>query len=98
MPIFLHLRVRVPLQNQERFHRFLESATPFYEAPGGIKMHLLRSPNDPTRFIELVEYATEEDYERDQIRVEADPIMRRLLAEWRELLDGPPEVEVWTES
>jgi hypothetical protein len=40
-----------------------------------------------------VEYATEEDYEKDQQRVEHDAKMKSYLQRWRALLDGPPPVE-----
>lgn len=94
MSIILHLRIRVEPVNQPRFYEFLQRAIPVYEQPGGIKVTLLQNPQDPIRFIELVEYATQEDYDQDQVRVSEDPVNIRLLQEWRELISCPPEIEV----
>lgn len=54
---------------------------------------MLWNTEKPTDFIEVIEYADQETHDRDQLRVENDPRMRTLLNRWRELLDGPPQVE-----
>lgn len=90
---FLHLRLRVAGEKQESLLSFLREAVPFYEEPGGIHVRLLRSLEDPARFIEEVEYRDAETYDRDQVRVESDARMRSLLDRWRVLLEGPAEVE-----
>ncbi len=93
--IELHLHCRVSADNLDRFHKFLQEAIPYYEAPGGIKVDLLRNEKDPERFIERVGYETEKDYVQDQERIESDPIMNGYLDRWRQLLSEPPRVEVW---
>ena len=94
MRVLLHLRFRVRDGRREAFLAFLRDAVPFYEAPGGIRIGLLQDAADPDRFIEVVEYADEEAYRRDQARVESDPEMRGYLDRWRELLIPPLEMEV----
>jgi quinol monooxygenase YgiN len=91
----LHLRVRVREGMRREFLQFLREAAPFYESPGGIRVSLLREASDPNRFIELVAYASEADYQRDQIRADTDPEMLRHLDRWRSLLAEPPVVEVY---
>jgi ribosomal protein S18 acetylase RimI-like enzyme len=71
---------------------FLRRAIPFYERPGGVRVALYDSVDEPGLVLELVAYASEAEYAADQERVERDPEMRAVLAEWRRLLDGPPEV------
>lgn len=93
--IELHLRIRVKPDCLEAFLDFLREAIPFYEQPGGIRVRLLEDYSDPTRFIELIEYADEETYQQDQRRVEEEPEQRRYIERWRALLEGPPEVEVY---
>ncbi|MFO0832724.1 MAG: antibiotic biosynthesis monooxygenase [Phycisphaerales bacterium] len=93
--IDLHLRVRVKPGRRDAFLAFLGEATPFYESPGGIEVRLLEDMRDDHRFIELVLYADEAAYLRDQQRVEHDPTMRALLTRWRDLLVEPPIVEVY---
>lgn len=77
---------------------FLRQAIPYYQRPGGIRVRLLRDARDDSRFIELVEYADEDAYERDQRRVEQDAEMQSYLARWRALLAEPPEVEVYRQA
>ncbi len=91
----LHLRCRVATERRAEFLAFLREAIPFYERPGGIRVRLLRDIRDDSRFIELVEYADENTYERDQRRVEQDADMKSYLARWRALLAEPPGVEVY---
>ena len=94
MRVLLHLRFRVQAGRGEEFLAFLRDAIPFYEAPGGIRIGLLQDASDPDRFIEVVEYADEETYGRDQARAESDATMRGFLSRWRELLVLPLEMEV----
>ncbi len=93
--IDLHLRIRVKPGRRADFLKFLDEAVPVYESPGGIEVRLLEDMNDDHRFIELVLYQNEDAYARDQERVKDDPVMRSLLARWRELLVDPPIVEVY---
>ncbi len=97
MRIELHLRVRVKPGRRADFLVFLREATPFYESPGGIRIRLLEDRSDDHRFIEVVEYADEGAYARDQGRVEQDLVMRGYLERWRALLAEGPGVEVYRE-
>lgn len=93
--IELHLRIQVKPDCLEAFQAFLREAIPFYEEPGGIRVRLLEDYTDSSKFIELMEYASEEVYLQDQRRVESDPQMRRYLERWHRLLEQPPVVEVY---
>lgn len=93
--IDLHLRIRVAEGRRADFLRFLESAIPVYESPGGITVRLLQDHSDDHRFIELVLYESEAVYRQDQERIATDPRVTRLLEEWRSLLAAPPVVEVY---
>ena len=95
MAVHLHLRFRVKPGARDAFFSFLREAIPFYESPGGIRVTLLEDPADDHRFIEVVRYADRSIYEADQRRVASDPRMIRRLEQWRALLDGPPEIEVF---
>jgi quinol monooxygenase YgiN len=91
----LHLRCRVATGRRGEFLAFLREAIPFYESPGGIKVYLWQDVNDDHRFIELVCYADEAAFQRDQERVGHNPEMKAYLARWRSLLAEPPVVEVY---
>lgn len=94
----LHLRIRVSRDKRAAFDAFLREAIPFYEAPGGIRVRLMEDEGDPTKLIEVVEYASEMKYLADRERVTNDTVMAGYLERWRALLDGPPVVEVYYEQ
>ena len=96
--VYVHLRIRVGPDGGGALRAFLREATPFYEAPGGIRVRLLADASDPDRFIEVVEYEDEGAYERDRRRVEGDPVMKGYLERWRGLLAEAPVVEVYREE
>ena len=91
----LHLRIRLKAPHPDSLIAFLKWAVPFYEAPGGIRIRLLRNTRDPQEYIEIVEYDSRKTYEEDQHRVEHDPQMKKLLLEWRSLLTGDIKTEVY---
>ena len=90
--IELHLCGRVAPGRRADLVEFLREAIPFYESPGGIRVRLLWDIADPDRFVEVVEYADRETYDRDQARVTSDATMQDYLHRWRALLAEPPLV------
>ncbi len=94
--IELHLRGKVAAGGRADLEAFLAEVSPFYEAPGGIRVRLLWSMTDERRFIELIEYSDQETYDLDQERVESDPTMKAYLERWRALLAEPPVVETYS--
>jgi hypothetical protein len=71
----------------------MRNAVPFYQSLAGVSVRLLRSLDRPGRFAEIIEYTTDEAFRADQVRVADDKQMHGFLAQWRELLTEPPEVE-----
>lgn len=96
--IELHLRVRVKPESRPAFEAFLREAIPVYERPGGIRVRVVQGLDDPCELIEIVEYADRRTYEADQKRAESDPEHKAILTRWRQLLDGPPKVEFWSDA
>lgn len=93
----VHLRIVAPPGKQAALLSFLREATPYYEAIPGARVRLLQDQTDTSRFIELVEYESEEAYAADAERVASDPVMLGYLARWRALLDAPPQVETFVD-
>ena len=93
--IELHLTGRAAPARRADLVAFLIEAIPFYEAPGGIRVRVLWAVADPDRFVEVVEYTDDATHDRDQQRVEGDPLMQEYLRRWGSLLDGPAEVRTY---
>jgi len=95
--IFLHLRITVKDHDRGRLASFLNEAIPYYEKMPGTKVRLLANKENPTRFVEVIEYDEQVTFDADQLRVRSDPMMIALLERWRSLLAMKPEVEVYEE-
>lgn len=93
--VSVHLRICVEPGRTEELRSFLAEAIPFYESPGGIRVRLLGDTSAPDRFIEVIDYASEDAYLNDEERVKSDPTMAQYLARWRALLAEPPTVETY---
>ena len=93
--VSVHLRIRVARGRGNDLRRFLREAIPFYESPGGIRVRLLGDTSAPDRFIEVIDYASEQAYLADEERVKSDATMARYLARWRAILAEPPIVETY---
>jgi hypothetical protein len=79
--------------NRREFLEFLAEAFPFYEAPGGIRMSLFESADEPGLFHEVASYETIQAYASDQMRVEKDQAMKAMLASFRTYVSGPLDVK-----
>ena len=73
--VHLHLRLQTAGERRAELVAFLRDATPFYTAPGGIRLRLLERRGTPNEFLEIIEYDTNEHFLVDQTRVEDDPHM-----------------------
>lgn len=83
---------RIPAERRPELLAFLRDAVPFYERPGGTRVGLYESADDPGLYLELVAYADETAYAADQARVEHDAEMLATLARFRAVVNGPVEV------
>lgn len=94
-PVVLHLAIRTPAEGRQKLLDFLREVVPFYEQPGGIRIRLFQSLDDPNSFTEVVEYVDRATYDRDNIRVRSDREMKSSLDRWRSLLEGSVETAVY---
>jgi len=74
---------------------FIKAAIPFYEAFGRTRIRLLHNVDDPTQFVQVVEYETEEAFEMNRQRVAGDPTLRAFLQTWRTLVSQAIEIDVY---
>ncbi|MFN8550551.1 MAG: hypothetical protein U0103_03600 [Candidatus Obscuribacterales bacterium] len=86
------LTYRVCEERRQDLILFLQSAITIYEELGGIKVGLYESSDEPGLFCEYVFYDSVQSYVADQVRVEEDPRMKAVLAQWHTFIDGPLEV------
>jgi hypothetical protein len=94
-PIVIHLALTLPPDKQHELLAFLREAISYYEAPGGIRIRLLRNVEEPSHLIEVVEYLDTPIYEKDAVRIRQADKMKEYLSRWRELVQGPVVVETY---
>src|SRR3981189_405824 len=59
----LHLKFTLPAADPAQLSAMIKSAKPFYDFFGTTRVHLLHNVDDPARFIQVIEYETDEPLE-----------------------------------
>jgi len=93
----LHLRFTLPTAEPGQILAMVKASAPFYEFFGSRQVKLLQNVDDPTRFIQVIEYETDETLEVNRQRVAGDPRMQAYLQAWRAVLPGAVEIDVFKE-
>ena len=91
----VQFKFTLPTADSSHLASLLKSATPFYEAFGGVRVRLLQNVDDPTRFMQEIEYDTPEVIELNRQRFASDPRMQAYLRGWRSLFPGSIEIDVY---
>jgi hypothetical protein len=91
----LHFKLRTPAADTAQLLPFIKAAIPFYEVFGRTRIRLLHNVDDPTQFVQVVEYETDEAFEMNRQRIAGDPTMRAFLQTWRTLLSQAVEIDVY---
>ena len=66
-----------------------------WESRHSSRIRLLRNVDDPTAFVQIVEYQTDEALELNRQRLASDPMMRSYMQGWRMLTAGAVEIDVY---
>jgi hypothetical protein len=93
----LHLRFTLPGADPAQLSAMMKSAKPFYGFFGTMRMRLLQNVDDPGRFIQVIDYETDEALELNRQRVAGDPRMQTFIQTWRSMLPGATEIDVYEE-
>ena len=85
------LAYKVAPERREELLAMLTDAFPFYERPGGMRMGLYESRDEPGVFLEVAAYASEADHSADEKRLET-PEYKEVLGRWHALIEGELQV------
>jgi hypothetical protein len=89
----LHLKFTANADPQQLLS-LVKAATPFYEFFGGKKAHLFQNVDDPSRFVQIIEYEMDAEIETNRQRIASDPRLQAYLMAWRSVA-GAVEIEVF---
>jgi len=93
----LHLKFTMPGADPAQLSAMMKSARPFWEFFGTMRMRLLQNVDDPGRFIQVIDYETDEAVEVNRQRIAGDPRMQGFIQAWRSMLPGAVEIDVYQE-
>jgi hypothetical protein len=93
------LQFKFTLPNVDASHlaSFHRAAAPFLQAWGG-NSRLLQNVDDPSRFVQEIEYETPEAIELNRQRLASDPRVQAYLQTWRMFLQGAVEIDVYRDA
>ena len=93
----LHLKFTLHGADSEQLSSMMRAAAPFYQMFGTAHFRLLRNADDPTKFIQVIEYETPESFELNRQSLASDARFQAYLQMWRAMLPGALEVDVYQE-
>ncbi len=93
----LQLRFSLPTSDSGQLAAMIKAAAPFYQMFGNAQVRLLQNVDDPTKFIQVIEYEANEGWELNRQRIASDMRMQTYLQAWRAMLPGAPEIDVYQE-
>jgi hypothetical protein len=93
----VHLRFTMPGADPAQLSALIKSAKPFYEFFGTMRVRLMRNVDDPSRFVQVVDYETDEAVEINRQRLASDPRLQTFIQAWRSILPGAVEIDVYEE-
>jgi hypothetical protein len=93
----LHFRFTLTAADPAQLLSVMKAAAPMYAMFGNAQVRLLQNVDDPTRFIQVIEYDAPEAVETNRQRIASDPRVQTYLQAWRTIMPGAVEVDVFQE-
>ena len=81
----------------EQMVAMIKSSAPIYQMFGEAKVRLLQNVDDPSRFLQQIEYEAPEALELNRQQIASDPRVQAYLQGWRAMFPGAIEIEVYQE-
>jgi hypothetical protein len=81
----------------EQMVAMIKSSAPLYQMFGEARVRLLQNVDDPSRFLQEIEYEAPEALELNRQQIASDPRVQAYLQAWRAMFPGAIEIEVYQE-
>jgi hypothetical protein len=91
---FLHIKFRAPAVDATQLLPMMTAALPMLEAMGA-RVRLMRNADDPSQFVQIIEYRMDPALEASRQKVASDPMLRNYMQVWRTIFPGPVEMDVY---
>ena len=93
----LQMRFTLPSGDSAHLIAMIKAAAPFYQMFGKAEVRLLQNVDDPSKFVQIIDYEAVEDWELSRQRIASDPRMQVYLQTWRTMFPGVLEIDVFQE-
>ena len=93
----LQLRFTLRTADLTQLAAMIKAAAPFYQMFGKAEVRLLQNVDDPSKFVQIIDYEAVEDWELSRQRIAGDPRMQVYLQTWRTMFPGVLEIDVFQE-
>jgi hypothetical protein len=92
----LYLKIRTPSADAGTLLvSMMNNAAPLYKAFGDAKIRLLRNADDPSQFVQVIEYQADPTIEFNRQKLASEPMVQAYLHTWRSLFPGAVEIDVY---
>ena len=93
----LQLRFTLRTADSGQLAAMIKAAAPFYQMFGKAEVRLLQNVDDPAKFVQVIEYEADQDWELNRQRIASDARMQVYLQTWRTMFPGVLEIDVFQE-
>ncbi len=90
----LHFRFTLPGASEQMI-AMIRSAAPLYQMFGDAKVRLLQNVDDPSRFLQEIEYDAPQTMELNRQQIASEPRVQAYLQAWRAMFPGAIEIDVF---
>jgi hypothetical protein len=90
----LHFKFTLPGASEQMI-AMMKSTAPLYQMFGEAKVRLLQNVDDPSRFLQEIEYQAPESVELNRAQLAGDPRVQAYLQAWRAMFPGAIEIDVY---
>lgn len=90
----LHLRFTLAGASEQMI-AMIKSSAPMYQMFTDAKVRLLQNVDDPSRFIQEIEYEAPESLELNRQQIASDPRVQTYILAWRSMFPGGVEIDVF---
>ena len=79
----------------EQMVAMIKSSAPMYQMFTDARFRLLQNVDDPSRFIQEIEYDAPESLELNRQQIASDPRVQGYIQTWRAMFPGAVEIDVF---
>jgi len=93
----LQVKFTLPTAEPVQCAAFIKATEPYYELFGGKQVRLLQNVDQPSQFIQIIDYEINESFETSRQQIAGDPRLQAFLQAWRSMFPGTVEVDIFRE-